>query len=286
MSSFLEVHETLLAFINYKLYADLNLMYPPKLNQESFESGAGLQAYILESRAIATVEESALPPPKVSREQKKEFKNKLKTLDAKLKEIEQDEEMDTEVVMRDEDDDEMDTDEDVPEPVVEPTTNEEKVVKMGKDVHGKRLFSNCVFWISREVPHYSLEFVIKSAGGRCGWDESVGSGSPYQINDSRITHHLSDRPESSTSAARIEGREYLQPQWVYDCLNAGNLVKTSNYHPGEKLPSHLSPFVVAGEDDYSPDQEIEEDKVEQEEVWFFFNCSGSTHIILVFQIHS
>ena len=263
MSTFLEVYETLLAFINYKLYSDLNLIYPPKLNQESFDAAAGLQAFVLESKD-STLEPSTTS---ISKTEKKIFKRKLKSLDAKLEEIQEDDEKndDETYKMSDQEEDEMDQDEQVPEPVVEPTTKEERVVRMGKENQGKRLFSNCVFWISREVPHYSLEFVIKSAGGRCGWDESVGSGSLFKIDDSRITHHITDRPVTDTTTT-WEGREHLQPQWIYDSLNANNLVKTTNYHPGEKLPAHLSPFVVAGEDDYTPDQELEEEVEEQEEV--------------------
>lgn len=262
MSTFLEVHETLLAFVNYKLYSDLNLIYPPKLNQESFDAAAGLQAFVLESKEVTLAS-----TPAISKEEKKRFKSKLKSLDAKLEEIKEGEEGEEEMDYKNESDqdDEMDQDEQIPEPIVEPTTQEERVVRMGKENQGKRLFSNCVFWISREVPHYSLEFVIKAAGGQCGWDESVGSGSPFKIDDSRITHHITDRPVLDT-ATQWEGREYLQPQWIYDSLNATNLVKTVSYHPGEKLPSHLSPFVVAGEDDYSPDQALEQEVQEQEEV--------------------
>ena len=47
-----------------------------------------------------------------------------------------------------------------------------------------------------------------------GWD---GEGSPYRENDRRITHHIVDRPKVQK---KYTDREYLQPQWVYDSINA------------------------------------------------------------------
>ena len=110
-----------------------------------------------------------------------------------------------------------------------------------------------LFWLSREVPRYSLEFIIRASGGKCGWDETMGCGSPFKECDNRISHHITDRPTNPDDFHK-EGREYLQPQWIYDCINSAKLVKTTGYHPGEKLPAHLSPFVIAGVDDYSPEQ--------------------------------
>ncbi|KAJ2994782.1 mRNA-binding ribosome synthesis protein nop7 [Globomyces sp. JEL0801] len=263
MSTFLEIHETLLSFVNYKLYSDLNLIYPPKLDQSKLESDAGLSSYIMQSvtESDAQVENTPTNKKMVSKSKKQ-----MKTLNEKMNEI-QEHQMDEDE--EDEDISDADNDDgllDVPEPVVEPTTQEETVLSL-RDAKSneKHLFANCVFWISREVPKYSLEFVIKAMGGECGWDATTGSGSPYDINHPKITHHITDRPPVK-NATLIEGREYLQPQWIYDCINASHLVKTNNYHPGEKLNPHLSPFVKPGEDDYSPDEPMKEETVTAAEV--------------------
>jgi len=100
------------------------------------------------------------------------------------------------------------------------------------------LFSYCHFWLSREVPRESLEFVIKSFGGRVSWD---GNG---KETDQSITHHIADRPLIENI---VSTRNYVQPQWVYDSVNNIILLPVHEYAPGGSLPPHLSPFV----DDYN-----------------------------------
>merc|ERR1712146_388816 len=103
---------------------------------------------------------------------------------------------------------------------------------------------------SREVPRYSLEFVIRSFGGNVSWDAlDEAEAGPYGVDDPRITHHIVDRPAVSQT---FDGRHYVQPQWVYDCINAKALLPTSTYTLGAVLPPHLSPFVEEGADDYMP----------------------------------
>lgn len=68
------------------------------------------------------------------------------------------------------------------------------------------------------------------------WD---GEGAPLAINDARITHVLVDRP--SVVGGEQPGREYVQPQWVVDCINAAMLLPASNYAPGADLPVCLLP---------------------------------------------
>lgn len=257
MSTFLEIHETLISFVNYKLYSEMNLVYPPKLDAKQLDSGAGMDAYLMESREGKVMEEV---------KKDKQFTARLRTLGSKLDTIEEsDEDEETKVEV-----DENEVEESAPEPIVAPTTAEEQVVSMSKETGEKRLLEGCLIWLSREVPRYSLEFIIKSAGGKVGWDETAGSGSQFKSDDSRITHQITDRPAAPGFVA-IEGREYLQPQWIYDCVNANKLLKTDGYHPGEKLPPHLSPFVVAGVDDYSPENPVEEDAMVEEEVFIYCN---------------
>jgi pescadillo protein len=49
MLTFLEFYQTLLGFVNFKLYTDVNLVYPPKLDISKDEGAAGLGALIIEA---------------------------------------------------------------------------------------------------------------------------------------------------------------------------------------------------------------------------------------------
>jgi hypothetical protein len=50
MLTFLEFYQSMLGFINYKLYTDAHLHYPPQLNAQLDDQGAGLIAsYVIQS---------------------------------------------------------------------------------------------------------------------------------------------------------------------------------------------------------------------------------------------
>lgn len=51
-------------------------------------------------------------------------------------------------------------------------------------------------------------------------------------------------------------RYYIQPQWVYDCVNGKILLPVEDYFLGVTLPPHLSPFVEEKEGDYVPPEKL------------------------------
>jgi pescadillo protein len=91
-------------------------------------------------------------------------------------------------------------------------------------------FKNFKFYLNREVPLYSLEFILLSAGCQVGYE---GDDSPYPESAEGITHHIVDR--SVSTDGEPTNREYIQPQWVYDCLNHSILLPTAHYAPGKVL---------------------------------------------------
>jgi pescadillo protein len=91
-------------------------------------------------------------------------------------------------------------------------------------------FKQFRFFMNREVPHYALELVLLSAGCQLGFD---GRNSPFDESAEGITHHIVDRPVPS-DLFRLN-REYVQPQWVFDCLNHSVLLPASHYAPGKVL---------------------------------------------------
>ena len=109
------------------------------------------------------------------------------------------------------------------------------------------LFKGLVFFIQREVPRDMMVFIIRSFGGEVCWD---GEGSPIDEADGGVTHHVCDRPMEGRMTA---AREYVQPQWVVDCVNWRVLIPAGEYAPGKPPPPHLSPFVNAEDEGYTPD---------------------------------
>ncbi|KAJ3177945.1 mRNA-binding ribosome synthesis protein nop7, partial [Irineochytrium annulatum] len=284
MSTFLELYEALLGFVTFKLYQDLNLLYPPKIDGERDKEAAGLAAYVIESADGKELLDALASKGAASGEQgapvagnKKAVQGRLKSLSQKLAAI-ADGSKESNAEAADDDADGTDArpaesgesvDLGIPKAVEAPQDPSEilpTIIEDGSDTddvpadasaldaldptsaphrdttHPSKLFKDLVFFLSREVPRNSLEFVIRSMGGRVGWELSSGGGSPIAEDDPSITHHIVDRVAATEGVFGSDKRERLQPQWVFDCVNAGRLVRTKGYHPGETLPPHLSPF--------------------------------------------
>jgi pescadillo protein len=122
---------------------------------------------------------------------------------------------------------------------------------------------------------------VRCFGGRIGWSDTSGSGSPFDETDEAITHVIIDRPsirrldETEAELSRRQQRKYVQPQWIVDCVNSGKILLEEPYSQGKTLPPHLSPFgdregayePQAGitEEDTNMDDEREENGITEED---------------------
>ncbi|CAJ0597661.1 unnamed protein product [Cylicocyclus nassatus] len=122
-------------------------------------------------------------------------------------------------------------------------------VKEAKSI--KTLLKGLVFFLNRETPKEALTLIIRNCGGIVGW-----SGGPTSLEESspKITHHVVDRPMTKFDVSR----RYIQPQWVFDSLNARRKLPCEKYMPGAQLPPHFSPFTSEKPGDYVPMERLEE----------------------------
>ncbi|KAJ1568424.1 mRNA-binding ribosome synthesis protein nop7, partial [Nowakowskiella sp. JEL0078] len=264
MGTFLELYQTHLGFVNFKLYSDAGLSYPPKIDLEKDSGSAGLNCFTLESkdgqvftdpatnRSETTLAKSLSDAERNEMEKRvQSLKNKLATIaehDANESAKNQDTKLSNSITFENSSNSQDAT-------RINDVTTLDELVATKESTSRQNLFSKCVFWLSREVPRWSLEFVIRSCGGVCGWDISSGVGSPFAEDSPRITHHIVDRPVNKKGKSKNhERREYIQPQWIYDCVNVGKLLSAKGYHQGETLPPHLSPFVSLEDGDYVPEE--------------------------------
>nr|KAF6467003.1 pescadillo ribosomal biogenesis factor 1 [Rousettus aegyptiacus] len=220
MATFTEFYTTLLGFVNFRLYQLLNLHYPPKLESQAHaEARAHEDTYALDS-------ESSM--------------EKLAALSASLARVVVPAEEEVEV-------DEFPADGDMA------AQEEGRRKELEAQEKHKKLFEGLKFFLNREVPREALAFIIRSFGGDVSWDKSLCIGATYDVTDSCITHQIVDRPGQQTP---VIGRYYVQPQWVFDSVNARLLLPVADYFPGVQLPPHLSPFVSEKEGDYVPPEKL------------------------------
>ncbi|CCM00936.1 uncharacterized protein FIBRA_02983 [Fibroporia radiculosa] len=251
MLTFLELYQTLLGFVFFKLYTDAGLVYPPPRDVAKDETGAGVGAF--------RIQESTLPhrPIDVSRTKEVEVNGKrVSTKDVRqtIKSIRAPSVTDGDVEMSTADPALAEEDEEfVPHPS---TSNQEEAASLPTlkslvvlpQADSSKLFAHLTFWLSRETSRPIFEFIVRSFGGRIGWPMSSGSGSPFEETEESITHVIIDRPvtegvsESEEEKQRRRRRKYVQPQWVVDCINAGKILLEDAYLQGKTLPPHLSPF--------------------------------------------
>lgn len=223
MLTFLEFYEALLAHVNNNLYHSINVKYPPILDPRLEALAADL--YLL-SRFVSHKSGASNMLLQDQTGQLDESQLTLAQLQHQLIPSEPGTLMqlveETEVNNDDDDDDD-------------------------ETKECKSLFRNMKFFLSREVPREALLFVISAFGGMVSWE---GDGAPFDKTDQSITHQVVDRP---SQGHMFLSREYIQPQWVFDCVNAHLILPTEDYLVGKIPPPHLSPFVDNEAVGYIPD---------------------------------
>lgn len=283
MATFVEFYTTLLGFVNFRLYSTIGLVYPPKFDLKSEEQGAELGAFKLEGKDQDNEEEEQEQLPDAAANEKAqaeadrllalpetEESGSLQTADG--------EEKATETAL-----DQFES--------VDPNADKLLQPSITADVESAaKLFESFTFFLSRETPRHPLEFILKAFGcKRVGWQSLDGEAGSYcNEDDPRITHQIVDRPDIplpsppqtddedgfddgvDDSAAirkaneRVPGRIYIQPQWVWDSINAGQLQRPDLYAPGATLPPHLSPWVKPRQGEYDPTKPLAEQETEAE----------------------
>ncbi|CAB1338797.1 unnamed protein product [Coregonus sp. 'balchen'] len=239
MATFTEMYTTLFGFINFRLYQTLNLVYPPKLDSkaESELKAEHEEDYAMDSES---------------------YLEKLSALSASLARV---------VATAEEEENQLDQ---FPTEG-EDLENMEAREKVQKEQEAqKRLFEGLKFFLNREVPRESLAFILRCFGAEVSWDKSLCIGGTYEVTDETITHQIVDRPDLDK---QYINRYYIQPQWVFDSVNAKMRLPVEDYFLGTTLPPHLSPFVeekdgglrAPGERGEKPVQDEEEEEEEDDD---------------------
>ncbi|CAG8979399.1 hypothetical protein HYALB_00010490 [Hymenoscyphus albidus] len=282
MGTFVEFYQTLLGFVNFRLYTSVGLVYPPKFDAIKDDQGAELGAFSLEGNSVGAIQQpkqitngkNAAPNPRLQAE-----------IDKLISQLNNGEKEDKDMTNAPTGEDEEEATE---------TMDKFEPAAPGGDIlpqpsysatDPSTLFSNFTFFLSRETPRQPIEFILRAFGcKRIGWDAVLGEGA-YTHNelDPSITHQVVDRPpiqvdpdteeagDNQTAqklqrGARVPGRIYIQPQWIWDCVNDEELKRPDLFAPGAQLPPHLSPFVKKVRGQYDPSAPLNEQEREDEEL--------------------
>ncbi|KAI9807879.1 MAG: mRNA-binding ribosome synthesis protein nop7 [Sarcosagium campestre] len=293
MGTFVEFYTTLLGFVNFRLYTSIGLVYPPKFNATSDDRGAELTAFTIEGKGIDSisqqlaVEQGSTPNGNTGSPDRSDVSKANGDLEAVVRQIAA-MEPDQETAKSDgvpQDVEEVNDALDTFDPPI--STDADVLVQPTYSLSAaSTLFSDFTFFLSRETPRQPLEFLLRAFGcKRIGWDAVLGDGAFIgSESDTSITHQIVDRPllpleslpqvpsddddeefvTSVAPATRVPGRTYVQPQWVWDCVNEGKLVRPDTYAPGAELPPHLSPWVKPSKGEYDPTAPLAEQEREGE----------------------
>ena len=241
MSIFVEFYTTMLGFVLFRLYHNLNLQYPPSLSgiikedapEEGIDEVARERVFALNQSLARTVVETEEDNVELDHIDAGKILILILNYGQKFKDI---------FFLGGEDSEKMEA----------AKKEAEQIKKL------QTFFKGLKFFLGREIPREPLVFMIRAFGGEASWDATVAPGSTYDIDDKSITHQICDRPRDTVDMKHVD-RFYIQPQWIFDSINRRELLPVHKYFVGEALPPHLSPFV--SEDrrvgDYIPPEEKE-----------------------------
>ena len=239
LHEFLSFYVVLMKFINYKLYTTAGLVYPPQIEKKN-----GVEF-------IGTIQlERLMTGNKKSENGKNTISEPVETTDIDVQQLNEafkeiggeNVTLATEMIVQQ------------PEKMEETNETNEQLSSHFVQSIGNGLFSGLVFHLQREVPRHAIGFVIETLGGIIVDD----------VNDERITHQVGERGEH----LKIE-REYIQPQWLFDCVNENYLLPCGEYAIGEKLPPHLSPYVDEQEEGYVTERRKQLEAIKSNTVYDF-----------------
>jgi len=267
MRTFLEFYETLLEFVMYKLYAEeLKCKYPPSVLAGVEEAGGflkALRADTLATTSLSTMEVDDSKASSVTMNKKEKKKTGASALEKKLAKVvgglvkiplTSDNDIEYEQNAHENEDERGDEENTIIDEShnFADDENVRAVLKHQQESdHAVNLFRGMRVFLSREVPLEPVEFCIECFGGFV-----LRSDLGDLETDPTISHVVTDRPMDPMGERQIEtipGREYVQPQWIFDCINAKMILPVGDYHPSIKLlPPHLSPFVDDQSEGYIP----------------------------------
>jgi pescadillo protein len=138
-----------------------------------------------------------------------------------------------------------------------PVSQPEEIFPNGDE----RMLHSSKIFISREVPRKAVAFVLQCLGAEISIPTSEDDIKLLSEDDPTLTHQIVDRP---ALLRMFVDRHYIQPQWVFDSLNAGKLVDMDLYRIGATLPPHMSPFVTEEDEEtmMATDSEAEDETPE------------------------
>lgn len=265
--TFLELHQTLLGFVLFKLYTDINLVYPPPLDAAKEAAGAGFDSFVLKVKKDGHDDEFETKSAAAGEKQKvtkRDVKKGIRSVAAASAGAMDVDEAETPVASGSKS---AAVDEDLDEFVEQPSKSDpsstaalptlsQLATSSAATTALTLLFAPYKIYLSRSVPRQTAEFILRSFGcAQVGWDpRSMGEGADFTDPlDPSVTHVIVDRPAGSDGAfvfeeggalpaGQVEHRTFVQPQWIVDSLNDGRLKPAGEYAPGGVLPPHLSPF--------------------------------------------